>query len=107
MIVSSTPNPLYSRPPLASYQRESLFRPERYAIVEASTKAGKTSGCMVWLAEKGMQGKGGENFWWVAPIYPQAKIVFRRMKAALPREVYHPNESELTLTLLNGAVIWF
>jgi len=62
---------------------------------------------MVWLVEKAMQGKRGQNFWWVAPIYPQAKVVFRRMKAALPREVYHANETELTLTLLNDAVIWF
>lgn len=97
----------YRRPPLASYQRKALFGPERYAIVEATTKAGKTSGCMVWLAEKAMQGKVGHNFWWVAPIFPQAKIVFRRMKRALPRETYKANESELTLTLRNGAVLWF
>jgi hypothetical protein len=62
---------------------------------------------MIWLTEQAMAGKPGQNFWWVAPIFPQAKIVFRRLKRALPKEVYSANETELTLTLLNGAVIWF
>lgn len=62
---------------------------------------------MVWLAEKAMQGKSGQNFWWVSPIFPQAKIVFRRLRRSLPQQVCHANEGELTLTLANGAVIWF
>ena len=97
----------YNRPWLAPYQRTALFRRERYAIVEATTKAGKTAGCMVWLAEKALAGKTGHNFWWVSPTFPQAKIVYRRLKQSLPREVYAPNETELTITLRNGAVIWF
>jgi hypothetical protein len=35
------------------------------------------------------------------------KVVFRRVKFSLPRKVYHANETELTVTLLNGAVLWF
>lgn len=62
---------------------------------------------MVWLAEQAMQGRPDRNYWWVAPIYPQAKIAFRRLKRGLPSEVYRTNESELTITLANGAVIWF
>lgn len=62
---------------------------------------------MVWLAERAMQSKAGRNHWWVAPIYAQAKIAFRRLKRGLPAQVYHANESELTLTLANGAIIWF
>jgi hypothetical protein len=38
-------------------------------------------------------------------VYGQAKIAFRRLKAGLPRESYSPNESDLTLTLINGARI--
>ncbi len=97
----------YERPWLAPYQKAALFGPERYAIVEATTKAGKTVGCMIWLAEKAMAGKAGQNFWWVAPIFPQAEIVFGRLKRALPREIYTANESKRTITLANGAVIWF
>lgn len=62
---------------------------------------------MVWLTEQAMQGKPGRNYWWVAPIYAQAKIAFRRLKRGLPAQVFRSNESELTLTLGNGAVIWF
>lgn len=97
----------YERPWLADYQLQALFGAERYAVVEATTKAGKTVGCMVWLTEQAMRGRAGQNFWWVSPIFPQAKIVFRRLKRSIPREVFKVNESELTLTLANGAVIWF
>ncbi|MHB8409827.1 MAG: hypothetical protein ACYDHY_17370 [Acidiferrobacterales bacterium] len=97
----------YQRPWLAPYQLSALFCPERYAVVEATTKAGKTVGCIVWLAEQAMAGKAGRNYWWVAPIFAQAKIAYRRLKRGLPAGVYTPNESELTLTLRNGAVIWF
>ena len=61
----------------------------------------------MWITEKAMQGKPGQNFWWVAPIFPQTKVAFRRLKRALPQGVYTSNESELTITLANGAVIWF
>lgn len=104
---SSPANLTYVRPWLYPKQERAIFAPERYAIIEASTKTGKTVGCMVWLAEMGMRGRAGHNYWWVAPIYAQAKIAFRRLKRALPRHVYQANESELTLTLANGAVLWF
>ena len=97
----------YNRPWLASYQLAALFCPARYAIVEASTKVGKTSGCLVWLTEQAMLGKVGQNFWWLSPIRDQAKVVFRRLKSALPRHVYRAHETELTLTLLNGTILWF
>lgn len=97
----------YTRPWMAEYQLRAIFHQERYGIVEATTKSGKTVGCMVWLAEQAMAGKDGQNFWWIAPIYGQAKIAFRRLKRGLPREIFSSNETELTITLLNGAVIWF
>jgi hypothetical protein len=43
----------------------------------------------------------------VAPVYIQAKIAFRRLKRALAKGTYAVNETELTITLLNGAIIWF
>jgi len=54
-----------------------------------------------------MGGELGWNYWWVAPVYRQAKIAYRRFKRGLPREVYKANDTELTLTLPNGTVIWF
>jgi hypothetical protein len=49
----------------------------------------------------------GRHYWWVAPIFPQARIAFERLKHGLPREVYEVNESRLTVTLANGAMIDF
>ena len=42
----------YERPWLYPQQQAAIFCKERYGIVEASTKSGKTAGCMVWLAEQ-------------------------------------------------------
>jgi hypothetical protein len=95
----------YNRPALANYQLDALFNDSRYGIVEASTKAGKTAACLVWIIEQALQGKSGQDFWWICPVYGQAKIAFRRLKAGLPRESYTANESDLTLTLINGARI--
>jgi len=98
---------VYQRPWMYAKQEAAIFAPERIVCIEASTKSGKTVGCMVWLAEQAMGGRPGRNYWWVAPIYPQAKIAYRRLKRGLPDQVYVANENELTITLLNGAVIWF
>jgi hypothetical protein len=98
----------YVRPYLYAKQAQFLFAPERYSIVEASTKTGKTVGCMTWLFEQAALGGGeGRNYWWIAPTRDVAKIAYRRLKRAIPRELYTANGSELTITLINGAVIWF
>lgn len=98
----------FTRPSLYPAQQAAIYAPERYSIIEASTKSGKTVGCIVWLAEQAwMEGRAGRNYWWVAPIFAQAKIAFRRLKRFLPEGSYTANESELTITSLNGAVIWF
>ena len=98
---------VYKRPWVYAAQEKAIFNDKRYALIEASTKTGKTVGCILWLAEEALQGRAGQNFWWVAPIFPQAKIAFRRMKRGLPADLYTANETELTITLINGAVIWF
>ena len=98
----------YQRPWLYPRQLEAIFHDKRYGCIEASTKAGKTVGCIAWLFEQAaINGCEGRNYWWVAPIFPQAKIAFRRLKRYLPTSLYTANESELSITLPNGAVIWF
>lgn len=97
----------YRRPWIADYQRDGIFHEDRYGLIEASTKSGKTVGCMIWLTEQALQGRPGWNYWWVAPILDQSRIVYRRLKRALPRALYADNKSELTLTLPNGCVLWF
>lgn len=98
----------FTRPPLYPKQEAAFFNDARIACCEASTKSGKTHGAMVWIFDQAAYGgKVGRNYWWCAPVYPQAKIAFRRLKLAIPRSLRVVNESELTITLLNGAVIWF
>lgn len=97
----------YERPWVYPAQEAAIFCPERYGIVEASTKSGKTAGCMIWLTEQAMQQRAGRNVWWVAPIRSQAAIVFERLKRAIPRPLYTKNDSKPTITLVNGVVMWF
>lgn len=66
-----------------------------------------TSGCITWLIELALSADAGHNFWWVAPVSDQALIAFRRAMRALPADVFTPNISLKTITLINGAVIWF
>jgi phage FluMu gp28-like protein len=88
-------------------QIDAIFCEERYGVVEASTKSGKTVGCIIWILEQAMKGLDGQNYWWVAPVYPQAEIAYRRIKTYLPKWVYEHNDSKLFVRLPNGAMIWF
>jgi len=97
----------YRRPSLYPKQQKAIFCPERYGIIEGSTKCGKTVACIAWILEQAMQGKPGQSYWWISPVYPQAKIAFRRLKRGLPENLYSANESELTITLVNGSIISF
>lgn len=98
----------YTRPPLAEYQEDAIFSKHRYGIVEASTKAGKTTGCLIWLLEQALfLGEPGRNFWWVAPVFAQADDAYNRMMRAIPKHLYKSHEGEHTVTLINGAVIHF
>lgn len=99
----------YEPPELTGYQRAILYGPERFTVTEASTKVGKTSSHIVWLFERAaLTGGPGKNYWWVAPVYEQARIAFNRMKRYVDRtDFFTPNESRLSLTLPNGAVISF
>jgi hypothetical protein len=97
----------YSRPYLYPKQFEAIFDAHRYSLIEATTKAGKTSGCITWIVEKALGGEDGRNYWWVAPVSDQARIAFRRMMRALPLDCFTANISLMTVTLFNGSVIWF
>ena len=105
----------YRRPWLYPRQRAAIFSPARYAVIEASTKSGKTVGCMTWLLEEALRGRAGMNYWWVAPVYLQARIAFRRMQrlhftlggSGGAGSLFGINRSALTITLPNGAVLWF
>lgn len=105
----------YDRPKLYLKQEQAIFDEDkdrnpinRFAIIEASTKSGKTQGCIVWLLEQAIRhGAKGKNYWWIAPIYSQAEIAFRRLKTMQQQQGNTYNNSSLSITIPNGATIWF
>lgn len=93
---------------MPEYQRRILDCEQRFTVVEASTKTGKTASHIVWLFEQALQGKDGQEFWWVAPIYNQAKIAFKRMKRQISdKSLFTSNASTLTIRLITGTEIVF
>ena len=48
----------FHRPWLYDKQRDALYDPHRLSLIEASTKAGKTIGCIIWLVEQALAGGG-------------------------------------------------
>ncbi len=59
-----------------------------------------------WLLKESWE-RGGIN-WWVAPIFRQGKIPWRRMLRALPENtIKDSSKSELRIELLSGGVIQF
>lgn len=98
--------------PLYPKQREFVDCKKRITIVEASTKSGKTVGCLLWIFEQALRGKEGDNYWWIAPTFLTASIGYRRAKltlkkSQLPLNYYKFNESNQTIHINNGATIWF
>jgi hypothetical protein len=113
-MMGGVPIPAPQLPRLYPKQAEAILCPARYTVIEATTKAGKTAGCIAWILRMAWNGRAdGRNYWWVAPVIPQAKIVFRRMKRMLrqydPQKVtWDANETELRIILKrNDASIWF
>lgn len=93
---------------LVPYQLEIIDCPERFAVIEACTKSGKTSAMIIWLHEEALRCKSGQSVFWVAPVFTQALIAFNRMKEKIHTpDYFKANESRMTLTLPHGAIIAF
>lgn len=98
----------FKRPFLYEKQHKAFYTPARYSCIEGSTKCGKTHAGITWLLEMALiHGAEGRNFWWVAPVFGQAKIAFERTKRACRGLNFTKNESELRITLPNGAILMF
>lgn len=98
------------KPKLTTYQNDFLYNESRFTFTEASTKVGKTFSHIWWIFERAHESwnKEGFNHWWVAPVYSQTKIAFKRLRQKVGKtKVYKINESNLTITTPNGSVIHF
>lgn len=103
-------NIVIKKPKLTSYQNAFLYNDSRFTITEASTKVGKTFSHIWWLFEQAHAdwNKPNYNHWWVAPVYAQAEIAFKRMKNKVSKSgAYKINESKLIITTPIGTHIHF
>jgi len=92
---------------LTAYQLEILNTPHRFTVTIASTKAGKTYSHLVWLLTEWMLHGTHGNFWWVAPIFSQSKIAYKRLKRELlPFKIFTFHDSVLTISY-NSKTIHF
>jgi len=97
-------------PNLTSYQKDILFSDARFTITEASTKIGKTHSHVIWLYGKAHEYDVAINYqyWWVAPVYSQTKIAYKRLKHNLiATGLYKFNDTELKILFPNGAEMHF
>ena len=99
------------KPNLTSYQKEILYSTARFTVTEASTKVGKTFSHIWWIFERAHEGwnKAGYEHWWVAPVYGQSNIAFKRLKRKLVNlsNLYVVNQTSMSIICPNGAVIVF
>ncbi|MFZ4412460.1 MAG: phage terminase large subunit [Bacteroidales bacterium] len=95
-------------PALTYYQKAIVDSIARYTVCEASTKVGKTFSHIYWLFRESHLGKRGYNYWWVAPIFSQTEIAFKRMCSRVVGNSYYIiNQSKLTITTPIGTIIAF
>lgn len=97
-------------PALAQYQRDAIFAPERFVAIEASTKSGKTFACICWLLAQAWEGVGICR--WIAPVYPQAEIAYKRMTEMLRKmdpqqRLWSATKIPMAIKLVNGSTIEF
>ena len=102
-------------PQFTSYQNLILNSDKRFTITEACTKSGKTFSHIFWLFAishsddtQGRKVKAGDEFWWIAPVYSQAEIAFKRIirKIAASKQ-YQINHTKLSITTPEGTIITF
>ena len=87
-------------------QYAAIYDQARIVCIEASTKSGKTTGCLIWQLDQCCQTIG--HHWWVAPVFKQAAIAYQRAKIMLPRDVVvRTNTSDQLIELVNGSTWTF
>lgn len=96
----------YRRPALKDYQTAALFHDKRYAFIEGTSKAGKTYAGLTWLGEQALFGKP-RDYWWVAPVYGQADIAYRRFKRGARDMIRKTNDTDHRADLINDHSVWF
>ena len=86
-------------------QAEAMLGSERIGLTEAGTKTGKTTAALFWLLQQALECAPGQVVWWVAPVYAQSRMAFRRMRGMVRGwRGIKINESALTITIAGRLV---
>ena len=97
-------------PKLADYQKI-IVDSDKNTITEATSKGGKTHSHIWWLFRESQQKhvQPNWNYWWIAPIYEQAKIAFNRIAAKIKGNPSYTvyNSSPHTIVTPKGTKIVF
>lgn len=99
-------------PDLYPKQRAALFDPAPLCIIEASTKAGKSVGALSWQLNQAINVAPGCAHLWTEPVFPLAKVMFKRLKRMFTRadpgkEFWDHNDTELIFKIAGGSEIYF
>lgn len=98
----------FTRPYLYPKQLDAMFCSERYGLIEASTKSGKTVSGIAWIVEQALKGQPNWNYWWIAPGYNQAGIAYRRIKQGLTKGSFVAFDTPTPrIQTMVGTWLWF
>lgn len=90
-------------PPLYKKQEDALFHPARFVFIEGSTKSGKTAGSLSWQLAQVLTKRNKSQHWWVAPVYDQARIAFRRACSDFEGVYESFTKSPMVIKFRNGS----
>lgn len=99
-------------PHLYAKQDAAIHDPARYVFIDASTKSGKTVGCLSWAYEQAIARDDRRGIW-VEPTFPMARdIGYSRMVAMLQRvdpkkTIWRSKDTTLEVAFVNGSLIRF
>jgi phage terminase large subunit len=81
-------------------------RSQRWAVLVCHRRAGKTTTLIADMLKRALQGPSNGQYAYIAPYYSQAKSIAWNLLKTLTQDVkQHISESELKVTLMNGATI--
>ena len=91
-------------------QKEMFASPARFMAVDAGRRWGKTVTGLNWLLD-GVCKEGGVS-WWIAPVYSQSRMAFRKLLSAAKAgngegAFSSVSHGELRMVFINGASIEF
>lgn len=92
---------------LSKWQSDIFFDETRYKVINCGRRAGKSTISSIRMLQFATENEN-RQLWYIAPNYKQAKSIMWAMLMDLipPQAVEKKNETELSITLINGSQIF-